>query len=107
VGEALVNRRVDPDGTVVIDLRGELDLAVEQALRELLIDTVAELGPRQIVVDLMHVTFVDSTGIGALVAGFRAARAVGTTFTVRHAAPFVLRQLRLTGLYDLLTGSFP
>jgi anti-sigma B factor antagonist len=105
VGEALANRRVEPDGTVVIDLRGELDLTVEQALRQLLVDTVSQQHPPHIVVDMLHVSFVDSTGIAALVAGYKAAHAAGTTFTVRQLAPFVTRQLKATGLYERLTGT--
>jgi anti-sigma B factor antagonist len=105
VGEALVNRRVEPDGTVLIDLRGEIDLTVEQALRDLLVDTVSQLQPTRIVIDMWHVSFVDSTGIAALVAGYKAAHAAGTSFTVRRLAPFAAKQLKVTGLYDRLTGA--
>jgi anti-sigma B factor antagonist len=105
VGEALVDRRIEPDGTVVIDLRGELDLAVEQALRQLMLDTVRQLRPPHLVIDMLHVSFVDSTGIGALVAGYKAAVAAGTSFRVRRLAPFVARQLKATGLHDRLTGT--
>jgi anti-anti-sigma factor len=105
MGEALANCRVEADGTVVIDLRGELDLTVEQALSELLVDTVRQLHPPHLVVDMLHVSFVDSTGIGALVAGYKAAHAAGTSFTVRQLAPFVAQQLQATGLYERLTGA--
>ena len=105
MGEALVNRRIDPDGTVMIDLRGEIDLTVEQALRDLLLDTVSQLRPPRIVIDMWHVSFVDSTGIAALVAGYKAAHAVGMPFTVRRLAPFAAKQLKVTGLYDRLTGA--
>lgn len=103
MGEALISRSVESDGTVVIDLRGELDLAVEQALRDLLLDSVRQPRPAHVVVDMRHVTFVDSTGIAALVAGYNAARAAGTSFTVRRAATFVVKQLKVTGLYERLT----
>jgi anti-anti-sigma regulatory factor len=49
---------------------------------------------------MMHVTFVDSTGIGALAAGQNAARSTGATFEVRNPAPFVRQQLRMMGLTD-------
>jgi anti-sigma B factor antagonist len=84
---------------------GELDLAVEQALRQMVLDTVRELRPPRLVIDMLHVSFVDSTGIGALVAGYKAARAAGTSFTVRRLAPFVAKQLKATGRYDRLTGA--
>jgi anti-sigma B factor antagonist len=101
VADAVVSRRVVDDGTVVIDLRGELDVAVNDALRGVLIDTVNQRPPR-VVVNMRHVVFIDSTGMGALVAGYGAARDAGVEYEVRDMAPFVEKQLRATGLYDLL-----
>jgi anti-sigma B factor antagonist len=98
VGEALLNARRLADGTVVIEVRGEIDVASAAQLRALLVDNVANLRPISIVVDLRHVTFVDSTGIGALAAGQNAARRVGVGFRVSNPTPFVSHQLRIMGL---------
>jgi hypothetical protein len=38
-------------------------------------------------VDMRHVTFIDSTGIGALVAGYHAARTAGVAYRVGRMAP--------------------
>jgi anti-anti-sigma factor len=105
VGDAVVNRSVLSDGTVVVELRGELDLAINEALRLLLVETATTVRPPRIVVDMLHVSFVDSTGIGALAAGYTAARANAVEFTVRHLAPFIAEQLRMTGLYDHLVSA--
>jgi len=104
MGDAVVDLRVLDDGTVVVELRGELDLAINQALRLLLVETASKLRPPRIVVDMLHVSFVDSTGIGALAAGYTTARANGVELTVRRLAPFIAEQLRLTGLYDHLVS---
>lgn len=48
-------------------------------------------------VDLLYVTFIDSTGLGALVAGYRVARGVGVPFTIRQPSPFLETQLREVG----------
>ena len=53
---------------------------------------------------MLYVTFIDSTGIGALAAGYNAAHAHGVRFEVRQARPFILTQLRQTGLYEALVG---
>ena len=102
MGEALVNARRLADGAVVIEVRGEIDVASAGQLRTALIETVANLRPVRLVVDMMHVTFVDSTGIGALAAGQNAAQSVGSGFAVMNPAPFVLQQLRMMGLSDVL-----
>jgi anti-sigma B factor antagonist len=98
VGEALLNTRRLADGAVVIEVRGEVDLASAEHLRATLVDTAISLRPVCIVVDMLHVTFVDSTGIGALAAGQNTARQVGIGFEVRNPAPFVRQQLRMMGL---------
>jgi anti-anti-sigma factor len=92
------------DGTAVVEVRGELDLGICDHLRRVLVDTATRLRPPSIVVDLLHVTFIDSTGIGALAAGHNAAHGVGIGFVVRHPSDFVARQLRSMGLYEVLTG---
>jgi anti-anti-sigma factor len=56
-----------------------------------------------VVVNMRHVVFVDSTGMGALAAGYNAAKDAGVRFDVQQIAPFVADQLRATGLYELLT----
>src|SRR5205814_1810450 len=85
MGDAVVNRSVEPDGTVVVELRGELDLAINEALRLLLVETAATVRPPAIVVDMLHVSFVDSTGIGALAAGYRAARGYCAASSPRYS----------------------
>jgi anti-sigma B factor antagonist len=107
MADAVVSERVLDDGTVVIDLRGELDIAVNDALRDVLVDTIRIRQPPCLVVNMRHVVFVDSSGMGALVAGYNAATDAGVGFEVREIAPFVAQQLRATGLYQLLTQRKP
>ena len=103
MASAILERRVRADGCAVIELRGELDLASEVALRHLLLELVRE-EPPGILVNMRHVTFIDSTGLGALVAGYKAAREAGVPYRVGRVASFVERQMRLTGLDELLLG---
>jgi anti-anti-sigma factor len=93
------------DGSVVVDVHGEVDLSSAGSLRQVITDAAA-LRPRRIVVDLEHVTFIDSTGLSALIGGHSAAHALRVAYTVRNPSTFVATQLRKTGLYDILiTGS--
>jgi anti-anti-sigma factor len=104
MASALVSQRVLPDGTVVLDLRGELDLAVNDALRDMLEETIRTRRPPAVIVSMRHVSFVDSTGMGALVAGYNAARLAQVRFIVQDVAPFVDKQLRTAGLHDKLVS---
>lgn len=103
VADAVVSRRTVDDGTIVIDLRGELDVAVNDALRDMLVDTITTHRPPRVVVNMQHVVFIDSTGMSALLAAHQAAQRTGVGYQVREVAPFVEKQLRATGLYQLLT----
>jgi anti-anti-sigma factor len=101
MGDALVTSQHLDDGAAIIDVRGELDVTTVNAFRTVLVDTIRKYRPARVVVDMLRVTFMDSTGIGALVVGYNAAHELGAEFVVRNPSPFVLRQLHITGLTDV------
>jgi anti-anti-sigma factor len=101
MGEAVMTTRRQADGAIVIDVRGSLDAATVDALRNSLLTTLHAEHPVTMIIDLTFVTFMDSMGIGALVSGSNAARETGTRFVLRNPSEFVHRQLRVTGLADM------
>ncbi|MDF5709525.1 MAG: anti-sigma factor antagonist [Nostoc sp. S4] len=54
--------------------------------------------PNQIIVDFHQTTFIDSSGLGALVSNLKYAQAKGITFRLRNVTPQVMAVLKLTGL---------
>lgn len=90
------------DGTVVLRLQGDLDVATAAELRRALAQAL-EGAPSSLVLDLAELSFVDSTGIGALVGASRRAREVGSSFVLRSPVRAVEKALRLTGVDQLLT----
>jgi anti-sigma B factor antagonist len=102
VASAVVKQRTLDDGTVVFDLHGELDIAVNEALRHILVDTITTKRPPRVVVNMRHVAFVDSTGTTALIAAYNAAQEVGVAYEVREVAQFVEQQLNVAGVFDHL-----
>jgi anti-anti-sigma factor len=92
---------------VLIAIRGELDIVSADALRSALANAASEWRPPIVIVDLLYVTLIDSSGIGALVAGYKAVRAVGGNLVVRNANGLVHNQLRVTGLVDMLGAGPP
>jgi anti-anti-sigma factor len=101
MGDALVTSRRLDDGAAIIDVRGELDVTTVSAFRALIVDTIKRERPVRVIVDMLHVTFMDSTGVGALVIGYNAAREEGAEFVVRNPSVFVHRQLHITGLTEI------
>jgi anti-anti-sigma factor len=101
MGEAVMTTRRQADGAIVVDVRGSLDAATVDALRESLQGTLTRERPVTMIVDLTFVVFMDSLGIGALVTGYNSAREIGTRFVLRNPSEFVHRQLRVTGLAEM------
>ena len=100
---ALISTTRAADGGVTVEVRGDVDVSSADRLRHVLTDTAA-LRPARIVVDLLHVTFIDSTGIGALIAGRNTALGLGIGFALRQPSAFVAGQLRQTGLYPAMVS---
>jgi anti-sigma B factor antagonist len=94
--------QIQVTGTVaLVQPTGELDMATAPALRTAL-EAAANLSVERLVVTLRDVSFLDSTGLGALVHGWRLASEKGVTLTVREPSPTVRRILDITGLDHLL-----
>lgn len=87
---------------VVLHCDGRLNMASARALRALVDETVQGGSPR-IVVDLSQASFVDSSGLGALVGGLKSARQAGGDLRIAGAPEQVLTVLQLTNLDRVLT----
>src|SRR4051812_40100328 len=81
----------------VIALAGELDLYDAEKLRKVLSPLVQEPGATT-VVDMSELAFVDSTGIGVLVAMLKQARASDGDLLLRRPSERITAVLNLTGL---------
>lgn len=89
------------DGSVVVRLQGELDMASAPALSRAL-DTALDARPNSLALDLRDLTFVDSTGIRVLITACRRAGSQGSSFVLREPRRPVLKALRLTGVDRLM-----
>jgi anti-sigma B factor antagonist len=80
---------------------GEIDLATSDEVAAAL-DEMREAGFRRVVLDLSEVTFVDSSGIRAIVEARRAADRDRVALVVVPGPPAVQRVFTLTGVADLV-----
>jgi anti-anti-sigma factor len=88
------------EGIVVLDLAGELDLAVGPRFREL-VQAAVEDAPTLVVVDLEEVGFMDSTMLRELLRAHREVGEAGGSMIVAGAQSSVQRLLELTGTADV------
>ena len=87
--------------SVVLNVRGELDAACVDEIREV-VDRLATAGHRSIIVDLSGLLVIDSSGIGSIVSLYKRVRGKGGTVAVRGAKDQPLAILRLLKLDRVL-----
>ena len=81
------------DGTTVLTVSGELDMMTAPKLRECLAGTDGT-----VVVDLLSVSFLDSSGIAALVDARKRLTDTGGNLLLRKPEGIVRRALEIIGL---------
>jgi anti-anti-sigma factor len=92
---SVTDRQVDD--TTVLVIRGQLDIDGTALLHEAL-----DRAGCRIVVDLSGLTFCDSIGLSALVTTHRRCQAQDGFLRLAEPSPFLLRTLRVVGLFDAL-----
>ena len=78
-------------------LAGELDLTTEARARRVLLDALASR-PRELIVDMSAVTFIDSTGLRVLLTLRNRAATTGTRVVLSKIGPPVARTLEIANL---------
>ena len=86
----------------VIAVQGEIDVATAPQLRECLHDVIAG-GEATIFLDLLEVTFLDSTALGVLVGALKRCRELGGELHVVVADPRIVKIFEITGLTSVFT----
>lgn len=93
---------VDADaGGAVLQVVGRLDMVSSQRLRSTVAEVVAG-GRTVVVVDLGGTTFLDSSGLGALVSALKTARQAGGDLRIARLNEQALMVLELTRMTSVL-----
>ena len=90
------------DGTATVSVRGEIDFSNADELADCLRNAVTGWEPTLVRVDLSAATFIDSTGLGALIFGFQRARDAGIRFRLARPSRTVHQTLVLSGLLEVV-----
>ena len=90
------------DGWTRLQLQGEIDMSALSGADEV-VASVLEGDPRKVIVDLGHVDFMDSSGIGVIAMLVRGQRENAGVVEVVDAKPIVIRAIETCGLDRYLT----
>jgi anti-sigma B factor antagonist len=88
----------------MVTLSGEIDMSCSDELISLLTNTARGADADTVQVDLAEVGFMDSSGIDALIAGYRAAHVAGRRFTVIRPQQNVRRVFEIAGVLAIFSG---
>jgi anti-sigma B factor antagonist len=89
----------------VLEVRGEVDLQSAAQLADRLSQIIGS-GQQSVVLDLSGLSFIDSTGLGALVAARNQARQAGVALRLACCSERTLKLFRITGL-DAVFDIYP
>lgn len=84
-----------------IAVEGELDFHSAPELRERIVDLISH-GTTNIVVDVSRLEFIDSSGLGVLVAAYNRLDEAQGTLLLRSPSAQTKRVLEISGLHNLL-----
>jgi anti-sigma B factor antagonist len=82
----------------IIHPAGRMDVESSPVVRQAILDFV-DSGVKYVVIDLLQVEFMDSSGLSALVSGMKALRRSGGLLTVCQANAQIRTALRLTAYF--------
>jgi anti-sigma B factor antagonist len=106
----------DVSGVTVLDIEGRIVLGEESNSFREKVKSLLAAGKKKIILNLAQVSYIDSAGLGTLVATFHSARSQGATLKLTNlGAKFkeVLQVTKLMTVFDTYdteaaaVGSFP
>jgi len=92
--------RISNGGVHTLYVTGEIDACSGPLLKEQLLSLIADA--TAVTVDLSGVEYMDSTGIGIIVAAWKRGRKTGCQLHLQNLSPRVERLFHITGLLELI-----
>ncbi len=91
----------DSGGVTILELSGRIGLGDESSQLRNKMKEVLEKGKTRLVVDLGNVGYIDSAGLGTLVAGYTSAQNMGATMKLANLTKKFHQQLSITKLVTI------
>ncbi len=88
--------------TLIAKLSGELDLLTAPSFRTQVDGALDAAGPRNLILELSQLSFVDSSGLGAILGRYKAVTQLGGRMLLVTPQPQVQRIFTLSGLFKIM-----
>ncbi|MBD2345214.1 anti-sigma factor antagonist [Anabaena subtropica] len=84
--------------TVIVQVPIRLSVLEAVGFKQTCQELIRDSHPKEIIIDFQATTFMDSSGLGALVSNFKTTQEKGIAMILRNVSPQVMAVLNLTGL---------
>lgn len=91
------------EGSLSINLEEELDMKTCKVLRNVIDGYIMRYQPKEFIMDLSHVTFMDSSGIGLLMGRYNLIKLMDATMTIVNPTNNIKRVLELSKAANNIT----
>ena len=89
------------DQMTLVDVSGDIDLSTSPELRKVLLQEMRELKTPRVVLNLINVRYVDSSGVATLLEGLKASRDLKSRFIMYGLNAKVTQVLQLSKLLNV------
>lgn len=90
-------------GNLKIDLDEEIDMKACKTLRTVIDGYIMRYQPREFIIDLSEVKFMDSSGIGLLIGRYNLIKFMDSKMTILNPTSSIKRVLELSNIADKIT----
>jgi anti-sigma B factor antagonist len=89
------------DKTTILDISGDIDLAHSSEVRRVVLLEFREKRTPRVILNLLKVNYIDSSGVASLVEGLKASRDVGSRLILFGLSPIAHEVLQLSRLLKI------
>ena len=89
-------------GVLLVRVEGELDVHMAGEFRQRVDAALEADGVRHVLLSLKGVTFIDSSGLGAILGRYKKVSAIGGRMLAANVRPQVARVFELSGLLKII-----
>jgi anti-sigma B factor antagonist len=89
------------DKTTILDISGDIDMTHSSEVRRIVLLEFRERRTPKVILNLLEVNYIDSSGVGSLVEGLKASRDVGSRLILFGLSPIAHEVLQLSKLLTI------
>ncbi|AGA69811.1 anti-anti-sigma factor [Desulfitobacterium dichloroeliminans LMG P-21439] len=93
----LIDKKIERQ-TLLLHLRGELDMNTSESLRQAIDSEIERRGVRTVILNLEEISFIDSSGLGVILGRYKKLLPMGGKIIITRVPPHIYKIMELSGL---------